>query len=121
MMQIFDYNAPKDYKNTTGRYPDDFGCTEFMDKHYSPWNQIPECPKSETWGSLISVWEVRNEFLSKYPRFVLEMCFGEGDQMCFANSFEIIDYLTSIMPYIMYHHEMNMMTHPSDYYYHKRS
>lgn len=83
--------------------PEDFGSTEFMDAHYLHNLSLPESDderRGECPVAGLLIYEVKQEFDEKLPRWVADVRFGDGEILCFDSTWELWDWLSRVMPMI---------------------
>lgn len=96
MVENWQYTGDGKFSRLRNPVPEEFGCSDFMEIHYNVENTYP----SYASNAFIKCFEVRHSFSEELPRFVIDLQFGNGDILCFDASWQVIDYLTHIIPFI---------------------
>jgi hypothetical protein len=93
----------------------DFGNTDFMEMYYSAYSSIPDCGDNVAGecveGGMI-VWELKNRTAGEFPGYVVDLQYGDGDTLCFRSAWELWQWLSSVMPMIMYVKSWNEQIDP---------
>lgn len=98
-MKILEFIRVGEYVCVDDLYHEDFGCTEFFEKEYNCYTNYPY-QGAETWGAFLTVYEKKVESKENCPRYAVDVCYGDGDVLCFSNSVLLLDYLVHLVPLI---------------------
>ena len=105
MINDFIYNSKTKSFDPYKPTDEDFVCSDFVEKYYSPWTAYPSRMKKwkdDSSGAFLTVHSIKHEFYGKFPSYLIDCSYSEGDILWFSYSWEVIEYLSSIMPLIEY-------------------
>lgn len=99
---ILRYIGDGKFQKDLGKYPNDLGTSDFMEKHYHCLSTFPSYNIKDI-GVLLTHYELRSEFSGKLPPHVIDLAIGNGDILCFQHAWEVAEYINSMLPLIEYH------------------
>jgi len=104
MAKVWGWERGGNFVEIKDAHPE-FGCTEFMDRHYIHYSSLPEYDDPEvekTAEGGVKVYEVKSEFREQYPAYVADVAYGEGDVLCFNAAWMLWKWMAEVMPVLLF-------------------